>query len=60
MTEGHGLLHYWAQADAVTRAVGLLLLAMSIASWTVIARRSLAALHAARSVPAALEALFQM
>ena len=59
MTGGHGLLHYWAQADAVTRAVGLLLLAMSIASWTVIARRSLAALHAARSVPAALEAFWR-
>ncbi len=31
-----GLTHFWGQADAINRAVGLLLLAMSIASWTVV------------------------
>ncbi len=31
-----GLAHFWGQADAVNRTVGLLLLAMSIASWTVV------------------------
>ena len=30
-----GLTHFWAQADAINRAVGLLLLAMSVVSWTV-------------------------
>jgi biopolymer transport protein ExbB len=58
MTGGHGLLHYWSQGDAVTQSVAVLLLAMSVASWTVIVRRSLAALHAARSTPAALDAFW--
>jgi len=34
-----GLLGLWAQGDTVTRGVALLLLAMSLASWTVIAVR---------------------
>jgi biopolymer transport protein ExbB len=31
-----GLTHFWAQADAINRSVGLLLLAMSVVSWTVV------------------------
>ncbi|MGU7773417.1 MotA/TolQ/ExbB proton channel family protein [Burkholderia sp. MR1-5-21] len=32
----YGISHLWAQGDPMTRAVALLLVAMSIASWTVI------------------------
>src|SRR5512134_1455143 len=31
-----GIGHYWAQADVVIRATAWLLLAMSVASWTLI------------------------
>ena len=41
MNEQFGLAHLWAQGDLVTRAVALLLLAMSIASWWVIVAKAL-------------------
>lgn len=41
MSEQFGLAHLWAQGDLVTRAVALLLLVMSIASWWVIVVKTL-------------------
>jgi biopolymer transport protein ExbB len=41
MNTEFGLLHLWNQGDLVTRGVALLLLAMSIASWLVIAIKAL-------------------
>ena len=40
-TNDFGLVHLWAQGDVVTRAVALLLLGMSIASWMVIVIKAL-------------------
>ena len=40
-TNDFGLAHLWAQGDVVTRAVALLLLGMSIASWMVIVIKAL-------------------
>jgi biopolymer transport protein ExbB len=36
-----GVAHFWAQGDAVTRTVALLLLAMSLTTWIVIALKAL-------------------
>ena len=36
MNEATGLAHFWAQGDAVTHAVAVLLLLMSVASWYII------------------------
>jgi biopolymer transport protein ExbB len=41
MNNDFGLAHLWAQGDIVTRAVALLLLAMSLASWMVIIIKAL-------------------
>jgi biopolymer transport protein ExbB len=38
---GFGLMHVWAQGDFVTRAVALLLLGMSLATWMVIIIKAL-------------------
>ncbi|HET8748661.1 MAG TPA: MotA/TolQ/ExbB proton channel family protein [Ramlibacter sp.] len=41
MNTDFGLVHLWSQGDLVTRAVALLLLAMSLASWMVIIAKAL-------------------
>ena len=41
MNNDFGLIHLWGQGDIVTRAVFLLLLAMSLASWMVIVIKAL-------------------
>jgi biopolymer transport protein ExbB len=41
MNTEFGLAHLWAQGDVVTRAVAVLLLAMSLASWIVIITKAL-------------------
>jgi biopolymer transport protein ExbB len=41
MNTDFGLAHLWAQGDIVTRAVALLLLGMSLASWMVIIAKAL-------------------
>ena len=41
MNADFGLAHLWAQGDIVTRAVALLLLGMSLASWMVIIAKAL-------------------
>ncbi len=41
MNDSFGLAHLWAQGDLVTRAVALLLLSMSVASWWVIVVKAL-------------------
>ncbi len=38
-SQSFGLVHLWAQADALSATVAVVLLAMSIASWTVIATK---------------------
>ena len=41
MNASYGLVHVWTQGDGVTRAVPLILQAMSLASWLVILFRLL-------------------
>jgi biopolymer transport protein ExbB len=41
MNSQSGLVTLWTQGDAVTRAVALLLLAMSLASWVIILIKAL-------------------
>jgi biopolymer transport protein ExbB len=65
-----GLAHFWSQGDFVAHAVSLLLLALSVASWMVIARkvagqvragrghdRAMTAFWSASTLPEALEAI---
>ena len=65
-----GLTHFWAQGDAVSRTVAVLLFALSVGSWTIMASkivalwqarrchaRALNAFWGADSLPAAIEAL---
>ncbi|AUM10996.1 MotA/TolQ/ExbB proton channel family protein [Ketobacter alkanivorans] len=40
-TNAYGIEHLWSQADLVIRTVAILLLAMSVASWTIIVQRAL-------------------
>ena len=46
MNTQFGLAHVWAQGDAVSRAVFVLLIGMSLVSWLVIALKGLAVLRA--------------
>ena len=50
-----GLLHFWASADAVTHAVGYLLLAMSVLSWYFILSKALGTWRLRRGARNALE-----
>ena len=50
-----GLMHFWEAGDAVTHAVGWLLLAMSVASWYFILSKGWAAWRIRRGARAALE-----
>ena len=45
------LTHYWAQSDAISHAVTLLLLAMSLASWFFILAKALSAWRVRRAAP---------
>ena len=49
----YGLHSLWAQGDIVTRAVAILLVSMSIASWYVILTKALALLRMRKSGAAA-------
>ncbi|OIQ85558.1 biopolymer transport protein ExbB [mine drainage metagenome] len=53
-----GLTAFWDQGDALIRAVALLLLAMSLASWFVILWKSAMLDNAARRVPRAIAAFW--
>ncbi|MEW6165554.1 MAG: MotA/TolQ/ExbB proton channel family protein [Pseudomonadota bacterium] len=53
-----GLSHFWSQGDFVTHAVSLLLLALSVASWMVIARKTLGQWHESRGRELALAAFW--
>ncbi|MCK6410371.1 MotA/TolQ/ExbB proton channel family protein [Thauera sp.] len=47
-TQAFGLAHLWAQSDTIIRAVGVILLVMSITSWYLILNRVLRQLRARR------------
>ena len=47
-SQAFGLAHLWAQSDLIIRAVGLILLLMSITSWYLIVVRALRQMRARR------------
>ena len=51
-SQAFGLAHLWAQSDFIIRAVGLILLLMSITSWYLILMRALRQLRARRHAEA--------
>jgi biopolymer transport protein ExbB len=54
MNQSMGLAHFWAQGDAVTHGVAILLLIMSGASWTIMLGKLTAHLRYSRSIDRAL------
>ena len=58
MIQGFGLAHFWAQADAAARAVAIVLLLMSMASWYIICGKVVAHLRYRASVDRALHAFW--
>jgi biopolymer transport protein ExbB len=58
MNEKMGLAHFWAHGDAVTHAVAIVLLVMSVLSWTIILGKAIAHLRFRLSVDRALEAFW--
>ncbi|NDB69850.1 MAG: MotA/TolQ/ExbB proton channel family protein [Methylocystaceae bacterium] len=51
-TESYGIDHFWSQGDAITHTVALILLAMSILSWTQIALKTWRAARHKRTIQA--------
>jgi biopolymer transport protein ExbB len=58
MNEKMGLAHFWAHGDAVTHAVAIVLLAMSVISWTIILGKAIAHVRYRLSVERALDAFW--
>jgi biopolymer transport protein ExbB len=58
MNSQMGLMHFWAQGDAVTHATAIILLALSAASWYVILSKALAHLRYRASSETALAAFW--
>ncbi|RZI42896.1 MotA/TolQ/ExbB proton channel family protein [Herbaspirillum sp. HC18] len=53
-----GIAHFWAQGDAVSHAVAIALLLMSVASWYVIIGKAIAQLRARSSITAAMQSFW--
>ncbi len=58
MNETFGLAQLWAQGDTVAHVTALVLLAMSIASWTIIVTKAAGLLRLRRSTVAAIQAFW--
>ena len=58
MNEATGLAHFWAQGDAVTHAVAVLLLLMSVASWYIIVGKLVSQFRLRRAIAGALDAFW--
>ncbi len=58
-TSPYGLASIWQQGDLVTRAIALLLLAMSLASWTVMIAKAWQAWHHRRAMATARTSFWQ-
>ena len=58
MTPASGIAHYWAQTDAISHAVAIALLLMSVASWLYILSKSWSAWRIRRSADS-LDAFWQ-
>ena len=58
MDEKLGLAHFWAQGDAVSHAVAIVLLLMSVASWYVIFGKAVAQLRSRVSITRAMQSFW--
>lgn len=58
MNEKLGIAHFWAQGDAVSHAVAIALLLMSVASWTIMVGKAIAQLRARTSIIAAMQSFW--
>ena len=58
-SQAFGLAHLWAQSDAIIRAVGVILLVMSISSWYLILNRVLRQVRARRNTTPVLVLRFE-
>ncbi len=58
MNDKLGLAHFWAQGDAVSHTAAIVLLAMSVASWTVILGKIWGLYRLRRSVVRAMQAFW--
>ncbi len=58
MNEKLGIAHFWAQGDAVSHAVAIALLLMSVASWTILLGKAIAQLRARTSILAAMQSFW--
>src|SRR6476469_3548988 len=58
MQAADGILHYWSRTDALSHAVAVVLLAMSVVSWLYILGKTFGAWRMRRSA-GALEAFWQ-
>jgi biopolymer transport protein ExbB len=58
MNQAMGLAHFWAQGDAVIHGVAIVLLTMSVASWTIILGKAVSHLRFRLSIDRALNAFW--
>jgi len=58
MQDKFGIAHFWAQGDAVSHAVAIAMLLMSVASWTIIVGKVLAQLRSRQSIARAMQAFW--
>jgi biopolymer transport protein ExbB len=58
MNQPMGLAHFWAQSDAVSHGVAIVLLLMSIASWYIIAGKAIAQIRARASIAQAMKSFW--
>ncbi|MRR51035.1 MAG: MotA/TolQ/ExbB proton channel family protein [Rhodocyclaceae bacterium] len=59
MNTQFGLSHFWSQGDAVTHTVAIILLLLSVASWSLIVSRFLRQVRMNRAIDRAPEAFWQ-
>lgn len=58
MSQPLGLAHFWAQADAVSHTVAIVLLLMSVASWYIIIGKATTQLRVGRSASHAMQSFW--
>lgn len=58
MQDKFGLAHFWAQGDAVTHAVAIVMLLMSVASWTIIIGKAIGHFRNRHSISFAMQSFW--
>ena len=58
MQDKFGLAHFWAQGDAVTHTVAIVMLLMSVVSWTIILGKAIGQLRSRHSISLAMQSFW--